>query len=73
MAIMMPHKKPSIAVRWNPVPYKLTTPSPFVKLPYRFVYAVTTQDSVYIYDTQQTTPLAYLSQLHYSTLTDIAW
>jgi hypothetical protein len=37
------------------------------------VYAIATQDSVYLYDTQQALPLAYLSQLHYSTFTDLAW
>jgi WD40 repeat protein len=26
-----------------------------------------------LYDTQQASPLAYLSQLHYSTFTDLAW
>jgi hypothetical protein len=26
-----------------------------------------------LYDTQQALPLAYLSQLHYSTFTDLAW
>lgn len=44
-----------------------------VRLPYRYVYAIATQDSVYLYDTQQTLPLAFLSQLHYSTFTDLAW
>lgn len=37
------------------------------------MYAIATQDSVYLYDTQQALPLAYLSQLHYSTFTDLAW
>lgn len=44
-----------------------------VRLPYRYVYAIATQDSVYLYDTQQSLPLAFLSQLHYSTFTDLAW
>jgi chromatin assembly factor 1 subunit B len=42
-------------------------------LPYRMVYAVATQDSVYIYDTQQTKPLCVVSNLHYTTFTDLAW
>lgn len=43
------------------------------KLPYRMVYAVATGDAVMIYDTQQLTPLAVLSNLHYATFTDLAW
>ncbi|KAI8358362.1 WD40-repeat-containing domain protein [Mortierella sp. GBAus27b] len=42
-------------------------------LGYRSVYAVATQDSVLIYDTQQTTALALVSHLHYATFTDMAW
>ena len=43
------------------------------KLPYRVVFAVATGDAVMIYDTQQLTPLAVLSNLHYATFTDLAW
>lgn len=42
-------------------------------LPYRIVYAVATQDAILVYDTQQHTPLAVVSNLHYSSFTDIAW
>jgi chromatin assembly factor 1 subunit B len=42
-------------------------------LPYRIVFAVATQDSVIVYDTQQPMPIAYLSQYHYTSITDIAW
>jgi len=98
MAHLPGHKKPAIAVRCNPIKYKLrnykkeeteinansnpnsTTSSPtktkvssFINLPYRLIYAVATQDSVLIYDTQQTTPLVLLTNLHYATFTDIAW
>jgi chromatin assembly factor 1 subunit B len=47
-------------------------PSAFA-LPYRIVYAVATQDAVYVYDTQQTTPLCIVSNLHFATFTDLAW
>jgi len=97
MAHLPGHKKPAIAVRCNPIKYKLrnykkddidttnststsTASSPtkpkvnsFLNLPYRLIYAVATQDSVLIYDTQQTTPLVLLTNLHYATFTDIAW
>lgn len=44
-------------------------------LSYRYIYAVATLDSVTIYSTQKshTRPIAYLSNLHYAPLTDIAW
>jgi chromatin assembly factor 1 subunit B len=42
-------------------------------LPYRIVYAVATQDSVYVYDTQQTKPLCIVSNLHFATFTDLTW
>lgn len=54
---------------------KSTTPGPqpSFALPYRIVYAVATQDAVYVYDTQQQTPLCVVSNLHYATFTDITW
>jgi chromatin assembly factor 1 subunit B len=42
-------------------------------LPYRMVYAVATQDAVYIYDTQQQKPLCVVSNLHFATFTDLTW
>lgn len=48
-------------------------PSPAFALPYRIVYAVATQDAVLVYDTQQQTPLAVVSNLHFATFTDVTW
>ncbi len=42
-------------------------------LPYRIVYAVATQDAVYVYDTQQQKPLCVVSNLHFATFTDLTW
>lgn len=50
-----------------------TTPPTAFALPYRMVYAVATQDAVYVYDTQQLIPLCVVSNLHYATFTDLAW
>ncbi|KAI1315042.1 hypothetical protein EDD11_001382 [Mortierella claussenii] len=50
----------------------LQVPSIF-GLGYRSIYAVATQDSILIYDTQQSTPLALVSHIHYATFTDMAW
>lgn len=48
-------------------------PQPAFSLPYRFVYAVATQDAVFVYDTQQQTPLCVVSNLHFATFTDLCW
>ncbi|KAI1334326.1 WD40 repeat-like protein [Xylariaceae sp. FL0016] len=48
-------------------------PKPTFALPYRAVYAVATQDSVLLYDTQQTTPICVVSNLHLATFTDLTW
>ncbi|KAI5308994.1 hypothetical protein KEM55_004341 [Ascosphaera atra] len=67
---------PSNATSQNPV-VPLTLPPPFptpiFSLPYRIVYAVATQDTVLIYDTQQSSPLCVVSNLHFATFTDLAW
>ncbi|WFC98153.1 Chromatin assembly factor 1 subunit [Malassezia yamatoensis] len=48
-------------------------PPQLFKLPYRMVYAVATQESVWVYDTQQSTPICCLSNLHYASFTDLTW
>lgn len=48
-------------------------PLPVFDLPYRIVYAVATQDAVYVYDTQQQKPLCVVSNLHFATFTDLTW
>ncbi|PWN47142.1 WD40 repeat-like protein [Violaceomyces palustris] len=44
-----------------------------IGLPYRMVYAVATQDSVWIYDTQQSGPICCFSNMHYASFTDLTW
>ncbi|KAJ1300988.1 hypothetical protein OPQ81_003412 [Rhizoctonia solani] len=51
---------------------KGTTNSVFA-LPYRMLFAVATQDTVMIYDTQQAGPICMFTNLHYSSFTDMAW
>lgn len=48
-------------------------PTMAFSLPYRMVYAVATEDSVLLYDTQQQTPLCFVSNLHCATFTDLTW
>lgn len=68
-------KKPAIAIAFSPVFYKLAdlNKTPVFALPYRMIFAVATQDSIIIYDTQSLTPLAYSSNHHYCTITDLCW
>lgn len=47
--------------------------APVFALKYRMVYAVATQDSIIVYDTEQKQPLCIVSNLHYSTFTDLTW
>ncbi|KAK3098179.1 hypothetical protein FSP39_016905 [Pinctada imbricata] len=42
-------------------------------LPYRLVFAVGTEDSVLLYDTQQQSPFAYVGNIHYHQISDLAW
>ncbi|KAM3583713.1 Chromatin assembly factor 1 subunit [Umbelopsis sp. WA50703] len=72
------YSKAAIAIKCSPIKYQLrskngiTKPSRFA-LPYRMVFAVATQDSVFVYDTQQSKPLCMLSGMHYASITDISW
>ncbi|XP_011314709.1 chromatin assembly factor 1 subunit B [Fopius arisanus] len=65
----------TIAVRCCPVYFQLREQGPVAvfALPYRMIFAVATQKSVLIYDTQQIAPIAVVSNIHYTRLTDVAW
>ncbi|XP_046826666.1 chromatin assembly factor 1 subunit B isoform X1 [Vespa crabro] len=65
----------TIAIRCCPVYFELRKngPTPTIALPYRIIFAVATQRSILIYDTQQISPIAVISNIHYTRLTDIAW
>lgn len=74
--------KCTVAVRCNPLLFNLRSNQhkdlkqdhePIINLPYRMIFAVATYDSVLIYDTEQLVPFAYISNIHYSQLTDLAW
>uniref|UniRef100_W5K3H3 Chromatin assembly factor 1 subunit B n=1 Tax=Astyanax mexicanus TaxID=7994 RepID=W5K3H3_ASTMX len=75
--------KATLAVRCCPVYFELRTkkaedgsvqplPNAF-QLPYRLVFAVASEDSIFFYDTQQTLPFGYVSNIHYHTLSDLSW
>ncbi|XP_053396041.1 chromatin assembly factor 1 subunit B-like [Mercenaria mercenaria] len=42
-------------------------------LPYRLVFAVATEDSIQLYDTQQAQPFGFITNIHYHQLSDLAW
>ena len=37
------------------------------------IFAVATMDTVIVYDTQQIKALAIITDIHYTSLTDLAW
>lgn len=69
--------KATLAVRCCPVYFELRpvveTGVELMTLPYRLVFAVASEDSVLLYDTQQSFPFGYVSNIHYHTLSDISW
>jgi chromatin assembly factor 1 subunit B len=85
--VVLDHNDPapvhvSIHMPPPPVPSSVTSdrrtsasaaPTSTFALPYRLMYAVAAQDSVLLYDTQQSTPIAVFRGLHYSAFTDVAW
>lgn len=76
-AIYLPSAgKPVIAVRFCPVTFSLrgsNQQAQLFKLPYRFIFAVATLNSVYVYDTESVPPIAILAGIHYAAITDISW
>ena len=79
IAALPGHKTSTIAVSFSPILYRLRedangqAPVSVFGLPYRMLYAVATQETVWIYDTQQAGPLYCFSNLHYASFTDLAW
>ena len=37
------------------------------------IFAVSTTDSVILYETQTMTPIARIADIHYANMTDLAW
>lgn len=67
--------KPAVAISFNPVIFEASATSDLsvFNLPYKMVFAVATQDSVFVYDTQSLRPIGSLTNLHYLTITDLCW
>lgn len=69
--------KPVVSVKFCPILFErdedVDPPKPFELLPYKIVYAVATLDSIILYDTSSSLPIAAFSQIHFDSITDIAW
>lgn len=44
-----------------------------LKMDFRYVFAVASCEEIFFYDTQSPRPFAYVSHIHYATITDISW
>ncbi|XP_045447471.1 chromatin assembly factor 1 subunit B [Melitaea cinxia] len=70
---VLPCSEPALAVRWSPVRLaarpRLSSAFPGA----RRILAVATRRSLVLYDTQQRTPVALVSNVHYTRLTDLTW
>lgn len=79
--LYIPHDRPSIAIACCPLEFQLnskrnndgTEVQNIFSLPYRYIFAIATEDSVYIYDTQNILPFCYATGIHYSNLSDLSW
>lgn len=65
--------RPSVAVRANPILWKVNESKENATQPYRSIVAVLTHDAVLLYDTTQAHPLAIVTDIHYANLVDAAW
>ncbi|CAH0714720.1 unnamed protein product, partial [Brenthis ino] len=74
-ACVVPCGEPALAARWAPVGLRARAgaPPPAWRLPRRRLLAVATRRSLLLYDTQQKTPVALISNMHYTRLTDLTW
>jgi chromatin assembly factor 1 subunit B len=64
----------TVAVRCCPILFELRPGQPSVHdIPYRMIFAIATESSILLYDTQQKAPFARISRIHYTRLTDVAW
>ncbi|XP_028158726.1 chromatin assembly factor 1 subunit B [Ostrinia furnacalis] len=73
-ACILPCGEPALAVRWAPLRFSARREGPAPALPApRMLLAVATKRSVLLYDTQQKTPVALISNIHYTRLTDLSW
>lgn len=72
-------EEPSIAVRCNPAIFRLIdyaddeNSGTLLSGKYRFIFAVVTISTVYVYDTQHPSPIARIAGAHLATINDATW
>lgn len=68
-------EKAAVAIKFNPKLFKKPecAAEPYIPLPYVFVFAIVTQNTVYVYDSLRRNPIYAFGNLHYASLTDAAW
>ncbi|KAG7663729.1 CAC2 [[Candida] subhashii] len=64
--------KPAIAISFHPGRFKSVEKN-LLSHPYTMIFAIATQDSIVLYSTEEFKPLGFVSNLHYSTITDLKW
>lgn len=73
-----PYEKAATVVKPHPKIFQLNASSvsfcpTLIQLSYRMIIAIATQDSVFLYDTQQLQPFALIKDMHYASITDLSW
>jgi len=64
----------SVAIQFSPILYQLKKDTKSIfDLPYRMIYAIATNSSILLMDTQYAAPFAYIGDIHYTRLTDLSW
>eukprot|EP01132_Coremiostelium_polycephalum_P008010 gene8010-9855_t len=74
--VHLPSNSPTTVVKFNPLLFKNrnTTETTLFNLPYRMIFAISTAESIIIYDTQSISrPISIVSNLHYASITDLSW
>ncbi|XP_061383079.1 chromatin assembly factor 1 subunit B-like [Danaus plexippus] len=75
-ACVVPCGEPALVCRWSPVRRAARTsppaPSALQHAP-RLLLAVATRRSLLLYDTHQKAPVALISNIHYTRITDLSW
>jgi hypothetical protein len=68
-------EEPSVGIRFCPKPFQMlpSTEPPLFQAAYRWLYAVITIGSIFVYDTQHPHPLFKVTGIHYAAINDVAW
>ncbi|CAG9579104.1 unnamed protein product [Danaus chrysippus] len=74
-ACVVPCGEPALVCRWSPVRRACRAPPPSSGLQAapRLLLAVATRRSLLLYDTHQRAPVALISNIHYTRITDLSW